>query len=79
MTLHRINWKTVSAGITALLVGLSAAPYELGDVATIIPPEWKARLFTLSIISTFLLRVWKGGTDQKPTTSVEPTPEPEKQ
>lgn len=40
----------------SLLTALAAAPYTLGDVATIIPPEWKARLFLVSAIAAVLCK-----------------------
>lgn len=56
------NWKTSLTGIgTALtsgLVALSALPYTIGDLGNIIPPEYKAKLFTGSLIATVILRIW---------------------
>ena len=43
--------------IMSLLTALAAAPYSLGEVATIIPPEWKERVFVAGAIATVLLRV----------------------
>jgi hypothetical protein len=43
--------------IMSLLTALAAAPYSLGEVATIIPPEWKERVFVAGAIATMLLRV----------------------
>jgi len=42
---------------TSTLTALSGAPYALGDVATIIPPAWKAKLFVISAIATMILRL----------------------
>lgn len=42
---------------TSTITALSGAPYALGDVATIIPPHWKAPLFIISAIATMILRV----------------------
>ena len=56
------NWQTTISGIGAaifsVLTILAALPYQLGDLATIIPPEWKAKVVTIGIIATTLLRVW---------------------
>ena len=41
----------------SLLTVLAGAPYTLGDVATIIPPDWKAKIFIASAIATVILRV----------------------
>jgi hypothetical protein len=56
------NWKTTVSGVGAavadgltMLAGLS---YTLGDVATIIPPYWKPKIFAVSFIAAFIMRVW---------------------
>jgi hypothetical protein len=58
------DWKTTLAGIGTAIFGLlttlSALPYQLGDVATIIPPSWKAKVFTVGAVAMFLIRVWNG-------------------
>lgn len=41
----------------SLLTALAAAPYTLGEVATIIPPHWKAKVFVVGAIATLILRV----------------------
>lgn len=75
------NWKTsvsgIGSAIFALLTAVAALPYTLGDVATIIPPEYKAKVFTISAIATVALRFWNsvqqkdksvtGGTVQQTT------------
>lgn len=43
--------------IMSLLTALAAAPYSLGEVATIIPPHWKAKVFVVGAIATLILRV----------------------
>lgn len=43
--------------IMSLLTALAAAPYTLGEVATIIPPHWKAKVFVVGAIATLILRV----------------------
>lgn len=57
------NWRTTLTGIlsslTALLTILAALPYELGDAATIFPPEWKARIAVTGALATAILRVLK--------------------
>lgn len=58
----RANWRTSLSGIGAAFFGLltilAAAPYELGDFAAIIPPEWKAKVAAASAAAAFALRVW---------------------
>ena len=41
----------------SLLTALAAAPYTLGEVAMIIPPHWKERVFVAGAIATLILRV----------------------
>jgi hypothetical protein len=43
---------------------LAALPYQLGDVATIIPSKWKSTVVTVGIVAGFVLRVING-TQQK--------------
>jgi len=51
--LFGVNWRTTLTGLgTALggtLAGLAGAMYALGDIALIISPEWKAKLFLLGM------------------------------
>jgi len=58
--------------VMSLLTALAAAPYSLGEVATIIPPEWKQRVFVAGAIATLLLRVIRDNTT--PTNPTQPTP-----
>jgi hypothetical protein len=58
--------------IMSLLTALAAAPYSLGDVATIIPPEWKQKVFIVGAIATLLLRIIRDNTT--PTQPTQPTP-----
>ena len=55
------NWKTTVSGIgtacMAALAAISAAPAELGEASTVLPPEWKAPIFKASILAAFILRV----------------------
>ena len=59
--LFGMNWRSTVSGaataLTAFLTALAAAPYQLGEVALIIPPEWKARLFLWSAIATVILKI----------------------
>jgi hypothetical protein len=56
--MNKINWKIVGATLTSALAALSALPYTLGDLATVIPPAYKAKVFTASLIATAILRLW---------------------
>lgn len=70
--------------IFSALTALAALPYTLGDIATIIPPEYKAKVFLYSAIAAAALKVWNsvqqkdksvtGGTVQQTVnfTPVEP-------
>jgi hypothetical protein len=54
------NWKTTLSGIgaalTSALTAIAALPYQLGDVATIIPPAWKTRVVVAGLIATIILK-----------------------
>ena len=54
------NWKTTLSGIgaalTSALTAIAALPYQLGDVATIIPPAWKTRVVVAGLIATVILK-----------------------
>lgn len=56
------NWKTSISGIGSAVFGLltllAALPYQLGDIATIIPPEYKAKIFLYGAAATSALRIW---------------------
>lgn len=56
------NWKTtfsgIGAAIFATLTVIAGLPYELGSVATIIAPQWKAKVVTAGLVATLLLKVW---------------------
>lgn len=56
------NWKTTVSGIgsaiAALLTILAALPYQLGEIATIIPPGWKGKIVTVGLLATTALRIW---------------------
>ena len=55
--------------IMSLLTALAAAPYTLGEVATIIPSEWKAKVFVASAIATMILRVIRDNVQSNPPTT----------
>lgn len=40
----------------ALLAALAAAPAELGDISTVFPPNWKAKIFAIGVFSAWLLK-----------------------
>jgi len=63
------NFAGYGSIIMSLLTALAAAPYSLGEVATIIPPEWKQRVFIAGAIATLILRVIRDN-----TTPTQPTP-----
>jgi hypothetical protein len=56
------NWKTTVSGIGtaifAALTILAALPYELGEVAQVIPPAWKGDIVIAGMVGAFGLRVW---------------------
>ena len=58
------DWKTTLTGIGTAIMGLlttlAALPYQLGDLATIIPAKWKSTVFAIGAIAMFILRVLNG-------------------
>lgn len=54
------NWKTTISGtgaaLMAMLGAFAALPYSLGEIAAILPPEWKLRITIGGFISAFILR-----------------------
>jgi hypothetical protein len=64
-TLFGANWRTTLTGwgsaITSTLTLLAAMPYEIEELGTIIPPEWKAKVAAVGLIATFLLRLIHAG------------------
>jgi len=58
------NWKTTvsQAGVAifSLLTLLAALPYQLGEIATIIPPEWKSKVVAVGAFATLVLRLING-------------------
>lgn len=55
--------------VMSLLTALAAAPYTLGEVATIIPPDWKAKIFVVSAIATVILRIIRDNMQSNPPTT----------
>ena len=64
------NLASYGSIVMSLLTALAAAPYTLGDVATIIPPDWKAKVFVASAIATMILRIIRDNS----TNPTQPTP-----
>lgn len=73
------NWRTTLSGVGAAFFGLlsilAVAPYQLGELATFIPPEWKARVLVVSAVSAFILRLWNANVakDARDTPAAPPT------
>ena len=72
MTRTKINWKIVAATLTSSLTILAALPYQLGDLATIIPPEWKSKVVIAGLVATTILRL----VNTKLTVPAQPTAPP---
>ena len=54
----RVNfWTGIGAAGMSVIGGLAALPYTLGDISTLIPPDWKAKVTGIGFISAFILRV----------------------
>ena len=64
--MKNVNWKIVSSTIISALTILAALPYQLGDLATIIPPSWKPIVVGTGLVATVALRVWNAATIHQP-------------
>ena len=62
----KVNWQRIGVAVFSILSMLSVAPYSLGDIATIIPPEWKPKVLAVSAIAAFILHVWYGVNPKPP-------------
>lgn len=71
------NWKTTltaaGAALLSLLAALAAAPAELGDVSTILPAEYKAKIFGAAALAAFALKVINGYHQKDANPSAPPT------
>lgn len=54
--------------LSAFLTLLSALPYELGDAASLLPPEAKKYVASIGVFATLALRLWKRYLEPKPAT-----------
>lgn len=53
----KTTWSGILSGLTAALTMLAALPYDLGQIAEIIPSEYKPYVTGAGIVATFVLRV----------------------
>jgi len=63
-----MNWKTTLASIGSALMSLltvvAALPYSMGEVADILPPEWKPRVAIGAAVAAAILKVVQGVVSQ---------------
>ena len=56
------NWKTSVSGIGAaiftMLGAIAALPYSFGEIASLMPPQWKGRVAVAGFAAGFILKVW---------------------
>jgi len=55
---NRINWRSVGAAVASTLTILAALPYTLGELATVIPPDWKPKVVLIGLVASVGLRIW---------------------
>jgi len=74
------NWKTTLTGslgaITAALTAIAALPYSMGDIATMIPPEYKAVVFKSAFAATIALRILNAILQKDGATTTAPDTKP---
>lgn len=58
------NWRTTASAFGAAIFGLltvvASLPYELGSIANIFPPQWKADIAIAGAIATAVLKIING-------------------
>lgn len=52
----KINWRSIGAAVFSALTILAALPYQLGELATIIPVNWKPTIVAIGLVATVILR-----------------------
>lgn len=58
-TMSKTTLTGIFSALVAALTTLAALPYTLGDIATIIPADWKPWVFKVGIVATVALRILK--------------------
>lgn len=53
----RTTWSGIAASLTALLTVIAGLPYELGNISTIISPDYKAKVVAAGAIATVILKI----------------------
>jgi hypothetical protein len=70
------NWKTTVTGIlgalTACLTAPAALPAQLGEISTLIPEQYKAKIVAAGMVATVALRVIKSLSTQDAAPAVQP-------
>jgi len=52
----KINWRSLGAALFSALTILAALPYQLGDLSTIVPTNWKPTIVAVGLVATVILR-----------------------
>lgn len=52
------TWTGIGSAVFMALTVLSSLAYQLGDIAEIIPPEWKAKIVLVSLTAATILKIW---------------------
>ena len=59
---RRARASAVGAAVMSAVAALAALPYTLGDIALVIPSEWKPTVTGVSLAAAFVLRVLNSAT-----------------
>lgn len=62
-----MNWNKALADIASCIALLAAMPYELGQLATLFPPQWKPWLAGVGAAAAIFLRLYNARHPQPPT------------
>lgn len=52
------TWTGVGFAVFGVLTALAALPYQLGELATIIPPKWKETVTAVGLGAALILKIW---------------------
>lgn len=66
------TWTDLATVISIVLTVLAALPYELGAIATVVPPDWKPKIALIGVIAATTLGALR------PYLPSPNAPEPEK-
>lgn len=52
------TWTGIGFAIFGVLTALAALPYQLGELAVLIPPKWKETVTAVGLGAALVLKIW---------------------